>query len=127
MSSMTSSGSVTHRVTLEGSTEGITCIDFDSIVSSTPEPEPCFVLSSLIPVSSSPQGSRVLAASYDKSALLWRLNDPVPKVTRTKYCCNLNKLMVPEHILSFSLPVFREKMLICLYNLRPPLRITVFS
>lgn len=26
------------------------------------------------------QGSRVLAASYDKSALLWRLDDSVPKV-----------------------------------------------
>ncbi|KAK5868175.1 hypothetical protein PBY51_009212 [Eleginops maclovinus] len=44
---------------LEGSTEGITCIEFD------------------------PTGPRVLAASYDKSALLWRLDDPIPKVTLT--------------------------------------------
>ncbi|XP_069029243.1 protein Atg16l2-like isoform X1 [Embiotoca jacksoni] len=52
-------GSLTHRATLDGSTEGITCIEFD------------------------PMGSRILAASYDKSALLWRLDDSVPKVTLT--------------------------------------------
>ncbi|XP_033933970.1 protein Atg16l2-like [Pseudochaenichthys georgianus] len=52
-------GSLTHRATLDGSTEGVTCIEFD------------------------PKGPRVLAASYDKSALLWRLDDPVPKVTLT--------------------------------------------
>uniref|UniRef100_A0A8C2X742 ATG16 autophagy related 16-like 2 (S. cerevisiae) n=1 Tax=Cyclopterus lumpus TaxID=8103 RepID=A0A8C2X742_CYCLU len=45
--------------TLEGSAEGITCIEFD------------------------PAGFRILAASYDKSALLWRLDDSVPKVTLT--------------------------------------------
>ncbi|XP_075932560.1 ATG16 autophagy related 16-like 2 isoform X3 [Anarhichas minor] len=50
------SGSLTHRSTLDGSTEGITCIEFD------------------------PAGFRILAASYDKSALLWRLDDSVPKV-----------------------------------------------
>ncbi|XP_071352650.1 protein Atg16l2 isoform X1 [Trachinotus anak] len=52
-------GSLTHRATLDGSTEGITCIEFD------------------------PTGLRVLAASYDKSALLWRLDDSVPKLTLT--------------------------------------------
>ncbi|CAN9511233.1 unnamed protein product [Ophioblennius macclurei] len=52
-------GSLTHRATLDGSTGGITCIDFDHT------------------------GSMVLAASYDMSALLWRLEDSVPKVTLT--------------------------------------------
>ncbi|KAM9319113.1 ATG16 autophagy related 16-like 2 isoform 2-T2 [Pholidichthys leucotaenia] len=52
-------GSLTHRATLDGSTEGITCIEFD------------------------PMGFRVLAGSYDKSALLWQLDDSVPKVTIT--------------------------------------------
>ncbi|KAM6988279.1 LOW QUALITY PROTEIN: ATG16 autophagy related 16-like 2 [Tautogolabrus adspersus] len=52
-------GLLTHRLTLDGSTEGITCIDFD------------------------PTGSRILASSYDKSALLWRLDDSVPKLTLT--------------------------------------------
>ncbi|KAL6104895.1 atg16l2 [Pungitius sinensis] len=53
------SGSLTHRTTLEGSTGGITCIEFD------------------------PAGFRILAASYDKSALLWRLDDSVAKLTLT--------------------------------------------
>ncbi|XP_029026203.2 protein Atg16l2-like isoform X2 [Betta splendens] len=52
-------GSLTHRATLDGSTEGITCIEFDPI------------------------GARVLAASYDKSALLWRVDNSVPKLTLT--------------------------------------------
>ncbi|KAL7401142.1 hypothetical protein ABVT39_023601 [Epinephelus coioides] len=52
-------GSLTHRATLDGSTEGITCVEFD------------------------PTGQRILAASYDKSALLWRLDDSVPKLTLT--------------------------------------------
>ncbi|XP_029301505.1 ATG16 autophagy related 16-like 2 isoform X2 [Cottoperca gobio] len=52
-------GALTHRATLGGSTEGITCIEFD------------------------PTGLRILAASYDKSALLWRLDDSVPKLTLT--------------------------------------------
>ncbi|XP_040901578.1 protein Atg16l2 isoform X2 [Toxotes jaculatrix] len=52
-------GSLTHRATLDGSTEGITCIDFE------------------------PRGLLILAASYDKSALLWRLDDSVPKLTLT--------------------------------------------
>ncbi|XP_054868525.1 protein Atg16l2 isoform X2 [Amphiprion ocellaris] len=52
-------GSLAPRATLDGSTEGITCVEFD------------------------PAGFRVLAASYDKSAILWRLDDSVPKVTLT--------------------------------------------
>ncbi|KAM3615756.1 uncharacterized protein V6R79_007254 [Siganus canaliculatus] len=52
-------GGLTHRATLDGSTEGITCIEF------------------------SPMGGRVLAASYDKSALLWLQDEPVPKLTLT--------------------------------------------
>ncbi|KAF0030991.1 hypothetical protein F2P81_017722 [Scophthalmus maximus] len=47
------------RATLDGSTGGITCVEFD------------------------PTGSRVLAASYDESALLWRLDDSAPKLTLT--------------------------------------------
>uniref|UniRef100_A0A3Q3WJ10 ATG16 autophagy related 16-like 2 (S. cerevisiae) n=1 Tax=Mola mola TaxID=94237 RepID=A0A3Q3WJ10_MOLML len=54
-----SSGSLTHRATLDGSTEGITCIEFSAT------------------------GRRILAASYDKSALLWQRDEPVPKLTLT--------------------------------------------
>ncbi|XP_030633811.1 ATG16 autophagy related 16-like 2 [Chanos chanos] len=54
------SGGMLHkRGTLDGSNEGITSIEFD------------------------PTGTRILAASYDKSALFWRLDDCVPKVTLT--------------------------------------------
>ncbi|XP_021164859.2 protein Atg16l2 isoform X1 [Fundulus heteroclitus] len=52
-------GSLTHRATLDGSTEGITCVEFD------------------------PTGRRILGASHNKSALLWFLDDSVPKVTLT--------------------------------------------
>ncbi|XP_028857351.1 ATG16 autophagy related 16-like 2 isoform X2 [Denticeps clupeoides] len=52
-------GQLDYRGTLGGSNEGITSIEFD------------------------PSGTRILAASYDKSALLWRLEDPVPKLTLT--------------------------------------------
>ncbi|XP_054651247.1 protein Atg16l2-like isoform X1 [Dunckerocampus dactyliophorus] len=52
-------GALRHSATLDGSTEGITCVEFD------------------------PTGHRILAGSYDKSALLWRLDDPVPKLTLT--------------------------------------------
>ncbi|XP_029373766.1 ATG16 autophagy related 16-like 2 isoform X2 [Echeneis naucrates] len=52
-------GSLTHKATLDGSTEGITCIEFD------------------------PTGYKILAASYDKSALLWQRDDSVPKLTLT--------------------------------------------
>ncbi|KAL2095981.1 hypothetical protein ACEWY4_008129 [Coilia grayii] len=52
-------GMLHHRLTLDGSNEGITSIEFD------------------------PTGTRILAASYDKSALFWRLDDCVPKFTLT--------------------------------------------
>ncbi|XP_073780442.1 protein Atg16l2 isoform X3 [Danio rerio] len=52
-------GTLQYRGTLDGSNEGITSIEFD------------------------PTGTRILAASYDKSALFWRLEDSVPKVTLT--------------------------------------------
>ncbi|KAK2881481.1 hypothetical protein Q8A67_018749 [Cirrhinus molitorella] len=52
-------GTLQNRGMLDGSNEGITSIDFD------------------------PTGTRILAASYDKSALFWRLEDSVPKVTLT--------------------------------------------
>nr|XP_046244133.1 protein Atg16l2-like isoform X2 [Scatophagus argus] len=52
-------GSLTHRATLDGSTEGITCVEFDST------------------------DSRVLAASYDQSALLWQRDQSIPKLTLT--------------------------------------------
>ncbi|MEQ2160961.1 hypothetical protein GOODEAATRI_004819 [Goodea atripinnis] len=82
---MMSPGSLTHRATLDGSTEGITCVEFDPTVSAAPEPElkcqnghapdahACLCL----------QGRRILAASHNKSALLWRPDDSVPKVTLT--------------------------------------------
>ncbi|XP_028319901.1 ATG16 autophagy related 16-like 2 isoform X3 [Gouania willdenowi] len=52
-------GVLTNRVNLTGSTGGITCLQFDQ------------------------SGSRILAASYDTSALLWSLDDCNPKVTLT--------------------------------------------
>ncbi|XP_034024594.1 autophagy-related protein 16-2-like [Thalassophryne amazonica] len=52
-------GSFSYRGTLEGSTEGITSVEFDST------------------------GTRILAASYNKSALLWQLDNSVPKLTLT--------------------------------------------
>ncbi|XP_016327374.1 autophagy-related protein 16-2-like isoform X2 [Sinocyclocheilus anshuiensis] len=52
-------GTLQNRGTLDGSNEGITSIEFD------------------------PTGTRILAASYDKSALFWRLEDSVPKLTLT--------------------------------------------
>ncbi|XP_017346289.1 protein Atg16l2 isoform X4 [Ictalurus punctatus] len=54
-----SSGMLHYRGTLDGSNEGITSIEFDSM------------------------GSRILAGSYDNSALIWRLDDSVPKFTLT--------------------------------------------
>lgn len=50
-------GSLSVGATLFGFTESVTCIDFDQT------------------------GFRVLASSYDKSALLWQLDDPAPKLT----------------------------------------------
>lgn len=52
-------GSLTHRATLTGSTEGITCVDFSTMA------------------------GWVLAASYDKSAQLWQHDESVPKLTLT--------------------------------------------
>ncbi|XP_062408643.1 protein Atg16l2-like isoform X1 [Sardina pilchardus] len=52
-------GMLHHRGTLDGSNEGITSIEFD------------------------PTGTRILAASYDKSALFWKLDECVPKFTLT--------------------------------------------
>ncbi|KAJ0022526.1 hypothetical protein NQD34_010016 [Periophthalmus magnuspinnatus] len=52
-------GSLSVGATLFGFTESVTCIDFDRT------------------------GSQVLASSYDKSALLWQLDDPEPKLTLT--------------------------------------------
>ncbi|KAG9348360.1 hypothetical protein JZ751_002095 [Albula glossodonta] len=54
-----SAGMLHHRVSLDGSNEGITSIEFD------------------------PTGTRILAASYDKSALFWRVDDSAPKFTLT--------------------------------------------
>ncbi|XP_047451131.1 protein Atg16l2-like isoform X2 [Mugil cephalus] len=68
-------GTLTHRGSLHGSTEGITCIEFDHT------------------------GSRILAASYNKSALLWRLDDSVPKVTLTGHS---NKVTASRFISSSS-------------------------
>ncbi|KAK7877466.1 hypothetical protein WMY93_031806 [Mugilogobius chulae] len=64
--------------TLFGFTETVTCIDFDQT------------------------GFRVVASSYDKSALLWQLDDPKPKLTltghRRKVCaarfCTASPLVV---------------------------------
>ncbi|KAM6946395.1 ATG16 autophagy related 16-like 2 [Aplochiton taeniatus] len=53
------SGTLHNKGTLDGSNEGITSIQFD------------------------PTGTRIIAASYDKSALFWRLDDQVPKLTLT--------------------------------------------
>ncbi|XP_019722853.1 ATG16 autophagy related 16-like 2 isoform X2 [Hippocampus comes] len=52
-------GALRHQTTLDGSTEGLTCVQFD------------------------PTGHRILAGSYDKSALLWCLDRPVAKLTLT--------------------------------------------
>ncbi|XP_026861562.2 autophagy-related protein 16-2 [Electrophorus electricus] len=71
-------GMLHYRGTLDGSNEGITSIEFDST------------------------GTRILAASYDKSALFWRLDDFVPKftltghsrkVTAARFMCNLRQVV----------------------------------
>ncbi|MCI4385922.1 hypothetical protein PGIGA_G00056280 [Pangasianodon gigas] len=73
-----SSGMLHYRGTLDGSNEGITSIEFD------------------------PTGSRILAGSYDNSALIWRLDDSVPKftltghsrkVTAARFKCNLRQVV----------------------------------
>ncbi|KAF7700105.1 protein Atg16l2 [Silurus meridionalis] len=72
------SGMLHHRGTLDGSNAGITSIEFDST------------------------GSRILAGSNDNSALIWRLDDSVPKftltghsrkVTAAKFKCNLRQVV----------------------------------
>uniref|UniRef100_A0A673WQ18 Autophagy-related protein 16-2-like n=1 Tax=Salmo trutta TaxID=8032 RepID=A0A673WQ18_SALTR len=71
-------GMLHNRGTLDGSNEGITSIEFDQT------------------------GTRVLAASYDKSALFWRLDDSAPKLTLTghsrkvtaaKFKCSLRQVV----------------------------------
>uniref|UniRef100_A0AAZ3QSA5 Autophagy-related protein 16 domain-containing protein n=1 Tax=Oncorhynchus tshawytscha TaxID=74940 RepID=A0AAZ3QSA5_ONCTS len=71
-------GMLHNRGTLDGSNEGITSIEFDQT------------------------GTRVIAASYDKSALFWRLDDSAPKLTLTghsrkvtaaKFKCSLRQVV----------------------------------
>ncbi|KAJ8280307.1 hypothetical protein GJAV_G00053010 [Gymnothorax javanicus] len=71
-------GMLCNRGSLDGSNEGITSIEFD------------------------PTGTKILAASYDKSALFWRLDDCVPKftltghsrkVTAAKFKCSLRQVV----------------------------------
>ncbi|XP_036393340.1 protein Atg16l2 [Megalops cyprinoides] len=73
-----SAGKLNNRGSLDGSNEGITSIEFD------------------------PTGTRILAASYDKSALFWRLDDCAPKftltghsrkVTAAKFKCSLRQVV----------------------------------
>lgn len=86
---MMSSGSLTHRATLDGSTEGITCIEFNPTVRTTlrfrSSENWIWIRISSCDVMSvdSVQDGRILAASYDKSAVLWQRDEPVPKVTMT--------------------------------------------
>uniref|UniRef100_W5M3Y9 Protein Atg16l2 n=1 Tax=Lepisosteus oculatus TaxID=7918 RepID=W5M3Y9_LEPOC len=71
-------GRMHSRGTLGGSNEGITSIEFD------------------------PTGTKILAASYDNSALFWKLDDCVPKLTLTghsrkvtaaKFKCSLRQVV----------------------------------
>ncbi|XP_029111446.1 ATG16 autophagy related 16-like 2 isoform X2 [Scleropages formosus] len=73
-----SAGMLQNRGILDGSNEGITSIEFD------------------------PTGTKLLAASYDKSALFWRLDDSRPKftltghsrkVTAAKFKCSLRQVV----------------------------------
>ncbi|XP_016108745.1 autophagy-related protein 16-2-like [Sinocyclocheilus grahami] len=71
-------GTLQNRGTLDGSNEGITSIEFD--------PTGTRILAASYDKSAlfwrlEDSGTRILAASYDKSALFWRLEDSVPKVT----------------------------------------------
>ncbi|XP_060744057.1 protein Atg16l2 [Tachysurus vachellii] len=72
------SGMLHYRGTLDGSNEGITSIEFDLT------------------------GSRIVAGSYDNSALIWQLDDSVPKfiltghsrkVTAARFKCNLRQVV----------------------------------
>ncbi|XP_064157465.1 protein Atg16l2 isoform X1 [Anguilla rostrata] len=71
-------GMLYNRGSLDGSNEGITSIEFD------------------------PTGTKILAASYDKSALYWSLDDCAPKftltghsrkVTAAKFKCSLRQVV----------------------------------
>ncbi|XP_048837764.1 protein Atg16l2-like isoform X2 [Brienomyrus brachyistius] len=73
-----SAGTLQNRGILDGSNEGITSIEFD------------------------PTGTKILAASYDKSALFWRLDSCSPKftltghsrkVTAAKFKCSLRQVV----------------------------------
>ncbi|XP_061537109.1 protein Atg16l2-like isoform X2 [Phycodurus eques] len=66
-------GALRHQTTLDGSTEGLTCVQFD------------------------PTGHRILAGSYDKSALLWRLDRPVAKLTLTGHTRKVTAARFSRH------------------------------
>lgn len=84
---MTSSpGSLTHRATLTGSTEGITCVDFSTTVSPSlgwAGQSWAELDSGLVTVTCvcCVQACWVIGASYDRSAQLWQRDESVPKVT----------------------------------------------
>ncbi|XP_076833513.1 ATG16 autophagy related 16-like 2 [Brachyhypopomus gauderio] len=67
-------GMLHYRGTLDGSNEGITSIEFDST------------------------GTRILAASYDNSALFWRLDDFVPKFTLTGHSRKVTAARFKSHL-----------------------------
>ncbi|XP_061637896.1 protein Atg16l2 [Phyllopteryx taeniolatus] len=66
-------GALRHQTTLDGSTEGLTCVQFD------------------------PTGHRILAGSYDKSALLWSLDRPVAKLTLTGHSRKVTAARFSRH------------------------------
>ncbi|XP_076002156.1 ATG16 autophagy related 16-like 2 [Genypterus blacodes] len=75
-------GTLNYKGTLDGPTEGITSVEFD------------------------PMGMRVLAASYDKSAILWRLDDSIPKLTLTGHRRKVTAARFsrdPHHVVTGSL------------------------
>lgn len=83
---MTSPGSLTHRATLTGSTEGITCVDFSTTVRGLVWLGRCVGkawLGSCDAEICCVQAGWVLAASYDKSAQLWQHDEPTPKVANS--------------------------------------------
>lgn len=77
-SAVMSSGLLARRATLDGCTEGITCIDFSPTVRESSSRLCSGGRSSPL---TSAQGHGLLAASYDKSALLWQRGSAAPKVT----------------------------------------------
>ncbi|XP_077398218.1 ATG16 autophagy related 16-like 2 [Festucalex cinctus] len=66
-------GALRHQTTLDGSTEGLTCVQFD------------------------PTGQKILAGSYDKSALLWCLDHPVAKLTLTGHSRKVTAARFSRH------------------------------